>query len=80
MLLMNSLMPRNMNGSGERKGYLSGHYSRNFQTTSGEVTLKMPKLKGIQFETAILSDIAGENVLSRKRLLKCILLVFGFAV
>jgi len=26
---------------------------RNFSTTSGNVTLKVPKLKGIQFETAI---------------------------
>jgi len=37
-----------------RKGYRSGHYSRNLTTTSGEVTLKMPKLKGIPFETAII--------------------------
>ena len=40
--------------SGERKGYRSGHYSRNFQTTAGEVNLKMPKLKGVPFETAII--------------------------
>jgi len=40
--------------SGERKGYRSGHYSRNFQTTAGEVKLKMPKLKGVPFETAII--------------------------
>ncbi len=40
--------------TGDRKGYRSGHYTRNFQTTSGDVTLKMPKLKGVQFETAII--------------------------
>lgn len=40
--------------SGERKGYRSGHYERNFSTTSGDVKLKVPKLKGIQFETAII--------------------------
>jgi transposase-like protein len=40
--------------SGERKGYRSGHYSRNFQTTAGDVKLKMPKLKGVPFETAII--------------------------
>ena len=40
--------------SGERKGYRSGHYSRSFQTTAGEVKLKMPKLKGVPFETAII--------------------------
>ena len=36
--------------SGDRKGYRSGHYDRNFTTTSGDVTLHVPKLKGIQFE------------------------------
>nr|WP_027871822.1 IS256 family transposase [[Eubacterium] cellulosolvens] len=40
--------------SSDRKGYRSGHYERNFSTTAGDVTLKMPKLKGIQFETAII--------------------------
>lgn len=40
--------------SGNRKGYRSGHYNRNFQTTAGDVTLKVPKLKGVQFETAII--------------------------
>ncbi len=40
--------------SGDRKGYRSGHYSRNFQTTAGEVKLKIPKLKGVSFETAII--------------------------
>ena len=40
--------------SDDRKGYRSGHYNRNFQTTAGDVTLKVPKLKGVQFETAII--------------------------
>ena len=40
--------------SGSRKGYRSGHYDRNFTTTSGDVTLHVPKLKGIRFETAII--------------------------
>ena len=40
--------------SGERRGYRSGHYDRNFSTTSGDVTLHIPKLKGVQFETAII--------------------------
>lgn len=38
----------------DRKGYRSGHYDRNFTTTSGDVTLHVPKLKGITFETAII--------------------------
>lgn len=37
-----------------RQGYRSGHYSRNLTTTSGDVKLEMPKLKGVSFETAII--------------------------
>ena len=37
-----------------RQGYRSGHYDRNLTTTSGDVTLYMPRLKGISFETAII--------------------------
>lgn len=40
--------------SEERQGYRSGHYSRNLTTTSGDVSLKVPKLKGVSFETAII--------------------------
>ena len=38
----------------DRKGYRAGHYDRNFTTTAGDVNLKMPKLKGVAFETAII--------------------------
>ena len=37
-----------------RRGYRAGHYSRNLTTTSGDVTLNVPKLKGVAFETAII--------------------------
>ena len=37
-----------------RKGYRSGHYERDLTTTSGNVKLKVPKLKGVAFETAII--------------------------
>ena len=37
-----------------RQGYRSGHYERNFSTTSGDVRLKVPKLKGLQFDMAII--------------------------
>lgn len=40
--------------TGSRQGYRSGHYDRNFTTTSGDITLHVPKLKGVQFETAII--------------------------
>ncbi len=32
----------------------SSHYKRDFQTTAGEVELKVPKLKGVPFEAAII--------------------------
>ena len=38
----------------EREGYRSGHYERNLTTTSGDVRLKVPRLKGMTFETAII--------------------------
>ena len=38
----------------DRKGYRAGHYDRTFSTTAGDVNLKMPKLKGVAFETAII--------------------------
>ena len=37
-----------------RQGYHSGRYDRNLTTTSGEVTLHVPRLKGVSFETAII--------------------------
>ena len=37
-----------------RQGYRIGHYDRNLTTTSGDVTLHMPRLKGVSFETAII--------------------------
>lgn len=37
-----------------RQGYRAGHYNRGLTTTSGEVTLSVPKLKGVPFETAII--------------------------
>ena len=38
----------------DRHGYRAGHYDRSFTTTAGEVNLRMPKLKGVAFETAII--------------------------
>lgn len=37
-----------------RQGYRAGHYERSLTTTSGDVTLRIPKLKGVPFETAII--------------------------
>ena len=38
----------------EREAYRAGHYDRGLTTTSGEVTIHMPKLKGMRFATAII--------------------------
>ncbi|OUQ68784.1 IS256 family transposase [Eubacterium sp. An11] len=40
--------------SADPQGYRSGHYKRNLHTTAGKVELKVPKLKGVPFETAII--------------------------
>jgi transposase-like protein len=37
-----------------RKALRSGHYERELETKAGAVTLKVPKLKGARFETAII--------------------------
>ena len=38
----------------EREAYRAGHYDRSLATSSGEVTIHMPKLKGMRFTTAII--------------------------
>ena len=37
-----------------RQWYRSGHYEKSLHTTAGEVELKIRKLKGLPFETAII--------------------------
>lgn len=37
----------------DREAYRAGHYDRTLTTASGNVTLHMPKLKGLRFATAI---------------------------
>ena len=36
-----------------RAAYRAGHYERGFTTTSGQVTLRMPKLRGMRFAAAV---------------------------
>ena len=54
-----------------RQGYRSGHYDRNLTTTSGDVTLHMPRLKGVSFETAIIERIAAGKAAWRKPSSRC---------
>ena len=53
-----------------RQGYRSGHYDRNLTTTSGDVTLHVPRLKGVSFETAIIERYRRResNVSSKPRI------------
>lgn len=38
----------------DREAYRAGHYERKLATTSGEVAIRMPKLKGMRFTTAVI--------------------------
>jgi transposase-like protein len=40
--------------SEERRDYRAGHYERQLHTKAGEVTLKVPKLRELRFQTAII--------------------------
>lgn len=45
-----------MSATRNGQGYHSGHYSRNLTATSSDVTLNVPRLKGISFETSIIEQ------------------------
>ena len=53
-----------------RQGYRSGHDGRNLPTTSGDVTLHVPRFKGVPFETAIIERYRRResNVSSKPRM------------
>ena len=40
--------------SGERKAYRAGHYERDLTVKAGKMSLKVPKLKGAVFESAVI--------------------------
>ena len=57
----------------ERAAYRAGHYGRGFTTTSGRVTLKMPKLKDMRFAAAVVKrykrrETSVEEVIIEMRL------------
>ena len=43
-----------------REAYRSGHYRRKLVTTSGEVVLDVPKLRGATFQTAVIERFNRE--------------------
>jgi transposase-like protein len=56
-----------------RKGYRGGTYTRKLRTTSREVELKVPKLKGIPFEIAIIEHYRRQESSVEKAFMeKCI--------
>ncbi len=48
-----------------RKDIRAGYYTRNLDTSSGRVELKMPKLRNLPFKTAIIEPIKGEKLQSK---------------
>ena len=63
-----------------RQGYRSGHYDRNLTTTSGDVTLHMPRLKGVSFKTAIIERYRRRESSVEEALIEMYLRVFPCAV
>lgn len=41
----------------DREAYRTGHYDRKLTSASGEVTLRMPKLKSVRFTTAAIERL-----------------------
>ena len=54
----------------QRQAYRAGHYDRTFTTTADEVNLKMPKLKGVAFETAIIERYRRRETSVEKALIE----------
>ena len=54
----------------ERKGYRAGHHDRTFSTSAGEINLRMPKLKGVAFETAIIERFRRRETSVEKALME----------
>ena len=54
-----------------RQGYRSGHYDRNLTTTSGDVTLHVPRLRVCPSRLPSSSGIAAGRAAWRKHSLRC---------
>ena len=54
-----------------RQGYRSGHYDRSLTTTSGDITLHVPRLKGVSFETATPGGIVAGRAAWRRPSSRC---------
>ena len=47
--------------TGERKAYRAGHYERNLTVKAGTMTLRVPKLKGAVFESAVIRPLSASR-------------------
>ena len=54
-----------------RKDTRAGSYERQLQTKAGEVSLKVPKLRSLPFETAISSATGGVSLRWKRRWWRC---------
>ena len=50
----------------DREAYRAGHCERKLTTTSGEVAIRMPKLKGMRFTTAVIERCRRREPASRR--------------
>lgn len=55
----------------ERAAYRAGHYERGFTTTSGQVTLKMSKLKRMRFGTAVIERCKRRGNSAKEVIIRC---------
>ena len=51
--------------TGERKAYRAGHYERKLTAKAGRLALKVPKLKGEVFESAVIERYRRREEMSR---------------
>ena len=58
----------------KREAYRAGHYERKLTTTSGQVTVEMPKLKGMRFTTAIIERYRRREISVEEAIVEMVLL------
>ena len=58
-------------GPYERVAYRADHYERGFTTTSGRVTLRMPKLKDMRFAAAVIKRCKRRETSVEEVIIRC---------
>ena len=57
--------------TGERKAYRAGHYERKLTAKAGRLALKVPKLKGAVFESAVIERYRRREQSVEESLITC---------